>query len=332
MLNNKVNWGIAGLGNIANRFAADLTMYSQYGQLQAVASRQVDKAVQFSELYNVPVHYGNYQQLAEDESIDIVYVATIHPYHKPLVELFLTHNKHVLVEKPAFTNYKDWQEMQQLAQEKGVMLLEGMKTVAFPAYKALKTYIQKNNLIIDSVDASFGNKSEYNENIFVFNSTLSGGATLDIGVYGVWLYCDLCHLMGVDVPTPNVNIEVFHPEWEVDECVKFVFDGAIKGTIGASISTDLSRTATLKGDDLEIIIHDKWWNPSHIDICHKGEKHTIKHTGGGGFEHEIEHFSQLVLNNKHSSTILRTETSGQVLSILEQALITKGYAHLTTRL
>ncbi|MEI8641237.1 Gfo/Idh/MocA family oxidoreductase [Pseudoalteromonas sp. Hal099] len=50
--------------------------------------------------------------------VDVVYVATIHPCHKELVALFLAHNKHVFVEKPAFTNVKDWDEMLNLAKSK----------------------------------------------------------------------------------------------------------------------------------------------------------------------------------------------------------------------
>ncbi|MUK44533.1 gfo/Idh/MocA family oxidoreductase [Aliivibrio fischeri] len=331
MNEKKVKWGIAGLGNIAHRFAQDLTNNSQFGELQAVAARDSDKAQQFSATYKAVSHYGDYQKLAMDPNIDIIYVATIHPYHKPLVELFLSHHKNVLVEKPAFTNYQDWQDMQQLAKDNDVLLLEAMKTVVFPAYRELKVFLSKHEIIVDSIEASFGNESEYDPNIFVFNSELSGGATLDVGVYGVWLYCDLCYFFGKDVPLPSVSITTEHPEWRVDENVTFLFEGKIKGKISASISKNLPRSAILKGDGIEIVIHDKWWNPSRIDVNLRGKVHTITHDSGGGFEHEIDHCSVLLLNNEQTSSVLNTKISGQVLSILEQALITNGYTHLTRR-
>lgn len=170
----KIKWGIAGLGNIAHRFAQDLTSNSQCGELQAVAARDVDKAERFATRYKAVSHYGDYEQLATDPTVDIVYVATIHPYHRPLVELFLSHHKHVLVEKPAFTNYQDWQDMQKLAKDNGVLLLEAMKTVAFPAYRELKTFMNEHKIVVDSIEASFGNESVYDPNIFVFNPELSG--------------------------------------------------------------------------------------------------------------------------------------------------------------
>ena len=331
MTEKKIKWGIAGLGNIAHRFAQDLTSNSQCGELQAVAARDVDKAERFATRYKAVSHYGDYEQLATDPTVDIVYVATIHPYHRPLVELFLSNHKHVLVEKPAFTNYQDWQDMQKLAKDNGVLLLEAMKTVVFPAYRELKAFMNEHKIVVDSIEASFGNESVYDPNIFVFNPELSGGATLDVGVYGVWFYCDLCHFFGEDVPTPSVSITAEHPEWRVDENVEFLFDGKIKGKIGASISKNLPRSAILKGDGVEIVIHDKWWNPSRIDVHLRGQTHTITHSCGGGFEHEIDHCSGLLLNNAQTSSVLNTEISGQVLSILEQALITNGYTHLTKR-
>ncbi|MFA0125881.1 Gfo/Idh/MocA family protein, partial [Vibrio sp. 10N.261.48.A2] len=81
-----------------------------------------------------------YEEMANNPNVDAVYIATVHPYHKPLAELFLSHKKHVLVEKPAFTNLADWLAMKALADKNGVLLLEAMKTVAFPAYRELKSY------------------------------------------------------------------------------------------------------------------------------------------------------------------------------------------------
>ena len=43
---------------------------------------------------------GNYEELAKDSDVDIVYVSNIHPAHKDTTLLMLEHGKHVLCEKP----------------------------------------------------------------------------------------------------------------------------------------------------------------------------------------------------------------------------------------
>ncbi len=62
------------------------------------------------------------EAMAQDPDVEAVYIATVHTYHKPLAEVFLaSHNKHVLVENPAFTNLGDWLGNEKaLAEQNGV--------------------------------------------------------------------------------------------------------------------------------------------------------------------------------------------------------------------
>ncbi|MCG9575801.1 Gfo/Idh/MocA family oxidoreductase [Vibrio tubiashii] len=326
----KVKWGIAGLGNIAQRFATALTQYSQHGELHAVAARDFERAKSFGERFGANEHYGSYQEMAEDSELEAVYIATVHPYHKALAELFLSHQKHVLVEKPAFTNLSDWLEMKALAKHQGVLLLEAMKTVTFPAYQELKAYIKQHQLQLMSIEAGFGNRNPYDPEVFIFNDKLSGGSTLDVGVYSLWLYYDLCHFMNVEVSKPFVEMLGTLDQCHVDTDAFFIFDGAIKGNISSSITTALSRVAILKGNDFTITIKDKWWNPQVIEIEHKGKVTMIESlAAGNGFEFEIDHFSWLVSHKEMESDMLLHQVTERVLTTMEEALKDNGFSHLT---
>ncbi|GLQ75858.1 Gfo/Idh/MocA family protein [Vibrio penaeicida] len=330
--NNKIKWGIAGLGNIATRFATALTQHCDNAELYAVAARDQNRAQGFGEKYGCDTFYGSYEALAKDPNVQAIYVATVHPYHQPLTELFLKHKKHVLVEKPAFTNVADWLAMSALAKQQGVLLLEAMKTVAFPAYQELKSYLVDNQIQLTSIEAGFGNEHDFDPDLFIFNHELAGGTTLDVGVYGLWLFCDLCDTLNVKVSTPAVKMSTSFTQSKVDEDALFQFDGAISGTISASIVKNLPREALLKGKGVTITIHDKWWNPSHISIETQNGSFAINHPiKGNGFEYEIEHFSQLLLDEKHLSAVLKPHVTEQVLSIMEHSLVDAGYAHLTQR-
>lgn len=326
----KVKWGIAGLGNIAQRFAMALTQYSQHGELVAVSARDIERSQRFGEQFNAERHYGSYREMAQDPEVEAVYIATVHPYHKALAQLFLSHNKHVLVEKPAFTNLHDWQEMKALAQQQGVLLLEAMKTVTFPAYLQLKSYLREHDLSITSIEASFGNHNHYDPDVFIFNDKLSGGSTLDVGVYSLWLYYDLCHFMGHVPPKPKVKMLASLKQCNVDTDACFTFDGEIKGKISSSISNDLNRYAVLKGADFTITIREKWWNPQVIEIDRQGKKAILESpVSGNGFEFEIDHFSSLVSQKKLDSDILLHQVTERVLATMEEALAESGFGHLT---
>ncbi|MCL9781778.1 Gfo/Idh/MocA family oxidoreductase [Vibrio sp. S4M6] len=329
MPNNIVRWGIAGLGNIAHRFVSDLTQHVENVELRAVAARDEKRAKDFADTYGCPSSYGSYRQLAEDANVDVVYISTIHPYHKNLVELCLLNGKHVLVEKPAFTNERDWLEMSALAKKNGLILLEAMKSVAFPAYQALTEFILNNEVVIDFVEAAFGNWHKFDPTENIFNPNLSGGATLDVGVYPLWLYVDLCRLTKTPIVTPSIKYAQDNPGSGVDENVEFLFDGKIKGKISASITRDLKREAIITGPDLKITIAEKWWNPTHIHILYKDKVHEISIPPvGGGFEYEIEHVSNLIRDNQQKSHILHSQSSQRVAAIMESALTSNGYNHL----
>jgi predicted dehydrogenase len=328
--NRKVCWGIAGLGKVALRFASDLTKQVDNAVLCAVAARHADRAASFGSTFQIDRTYGTYLDLAKDPDVDIVYVSSIHPFHKEMVKLFLSHGKHVLVEKPAFTNVEDWDQMFSLATDKGLLLIEAMKTLAFPAYQTLRQFIKDNAIIIDNVEASFGNQHNYESNAQLFSSTLSGGSTLDAGVYAIWLYTDLCRLMNVDIPEPE--LVRFIPDSlksDVDVNMELFFTGPINAKIMASITQNLPREAVISGPHFNAVIKDKWWNPKEIDISFNGVRHAISAPCiGGGFEYEIEHVSSLIIQGKIHSDIMPFDYSRKVISIMESSLKKGGFNHL----
>ena len=326
----KIKWGIAGLGNIAHRFAMAVTQHSSKAELYAVAARDAERANLFCQQYGANHSYESYQHMAKDPEVDAVYIATVHPYHKPLAELFIKHNKHVLVEKPAFTQLEDWLEMSALAKKHNVLLLEAMKTVTFPAYIALKAYLVEQNIQQLHVEAGFGNEHDYDPSLFIFNPELCGGASLDVGVYGLWLYYDLCNTLGSIPNPPSVQLTQGIQDCAVDTDACFTFTGSVSGKISASITRNLQRDAVLTGDGITIKICEKWWNPQRIEIEHNGQSKLIDiPVSGNGFEYEIDHFSTLLQEQQRASKLLRPETSQQVINTLETALIDCGFSHLT---
>jgi len=101
--NRNIRWGIIGLGNIANKFAADL-LTVKGAELYAVASRSQQKADDFAQKYQVRKAYSSYQALADDANIDAVYIATPHALHKDNTLLCLKQGIAVLCEKPFAMN------------------------------------------------------------------------------------------------------------------------------------------------------------------------------------------------------------------------------------
>ncbi|MBQ4310593.1 MAG: Gfo/Idh/MocA family oxidoreductase, partial [Oscillospiraceae bacterium] len=62
---DKIRWGIIGTGKIANTFAQGLCNVED-AVLEAVASRDIQKANLFADKYGFEKAYGSYAELAAD--------------------------------------------------------------------------------------------------------------------------------------------------------------------------------------------------------------------------------------------------------------------------
>ena len=121
-MNKKIKWGIIGLGKIANKFAEDLQL-STHSELYAVASRNGEKAKNFSEKYNSSKFYDSYEELADDAEIDVIYIATPNTLHFENTMMCLKKGKGVLCEKPMGINSREVEAMVREAELRNLFLM-----------------------------------------------------------------------------------------------------------------------------------------------------------------------------------------------------------------
>lgn len=114
-----INWGIIGLGNIAEKFANDIKSVDS-AILFGVASRNKEKAEKFAEKHHAIKAFGSYEELASHPEIDAVYIATPHPFHAANTIHCLNHKKAVLCEKAFAMNENEAQLMLKAAKDNNV--------------------------------------------------------------------------------------------------------------------------------------------------------------------------------------------------------------------
>ena len=72
----KINWGIIGLGNIANKFADSFSEVNNCS-LKGIASKNNDSLKSFKKIFNIEDKFcfNNYKDLILSTDIDIIYIA-----------------------------------------------------------------------------------------------------------------------------------------------------------------------------------------------------------------------------------------------------------------
>ncbi len=278
-----MNFGIIGLGHIAEKFANTLNKMGE--TLYAVASRNIDKAKEFSLKFNSVKYYGSYEDLYSDPNIDVVYIATPNSYHFKNALDLLNHNKHVICEKPFTVNPSDAIKLYSLAKEKKLFIMEALWPEFFPSTKKLIEII--NNKVIGEIRTIKVTYGSYKDNFIkkrLCDSNLGGGALLDIGIYPL-SFIDIL----LDSKPLTFTSEYKLNEYNTDEYSKInlLYKNGIKAEVLISFEEELPKEAIITGTNGTIYLPNHHQNEGFIVKTDKEEKYSFPFELNG-FEYEIK--------------------------------------------
>ncbi len=178
-----MKFGILAAGKIAHKMAAAVSGIPEV-EKYAVASRDPEKAEAFGRKWGFQKVYGSYEEMLEDEELELVYVASPHSFHYRHARMCLEHGKHVLVEKPFTVNAGQAEELIKLAEEKGLLITEAIWTRYMPSRFMLDTLLADGVIgEVHSLTANLGYVLTGVERLE--NPELAGGALLDLGIYPI---------------------------------------------------------------------------------------------------------------------------------------------------
>ncbi|KAB8245433.1 hypothetical protein BDV35DRAFT_405795 [Aspergillus flavus] len=134
--------------------------------------------------------YGNYSDLVNCPTIDVIYIATPHSHHFQNAMLALEAGKHVLCEKSFTVNAGQAKKLFTVAEKKQRFLMEGLWTRFLPVSVEVRQLLQAG--AIGTVTRVFADNglgmdpySDFLPGDLMVVKELAGGALLDVGVYSI---------------------------------------------------------------------------------------------------------------------------------------------------
>ena len=180
---NKMKMAILGAGSIARQMAFTISKMENV-DTYAVAARDFERAEKFAKEFGFEKAYGSYEEMLNDENVDLVYIATPHSHHYEHSIMCLNHGKHVLCEKAFTASAKQAEEVLKLAESKKLLITEAIWTRYMPMAKTLNEVIESG--IIGEVTSLNTNLGYTIKDIpRMIEPKLAGGALLDLGVYTI---------------------------------------------------------------------------------------------------------------------------------------------------
>jgi predicted dehydrogenase len=279
-----IRWGILGTGNIAHQFARGLADTPD-ATLVAVGSRSIDTANTFADEFDVERRHPTYEELADDDGVDAVYVSTPHPFHRDNSILLLEHGKAVICEKPFTNNAGDAKAVIDVARQRDVFLMEAMWTRYLPAVVRARELIAEGAIgDVRLVQADFGFRAGINPEGRLFNLALGGGALLDVGIYVISM---ASMILG---PRPSrVASTTQIGETGVDEQSAFLlqYPGGELAVLSCAVRTGTAVEARVFGTEGSILLHGPFFKCGALTVKRGGEEeHIDLPLEGNGYNYE----------------------------------------------
>jgi predicted dehydrogenase len=181
----KINIGIMGCADIAQRIMIPAFKRSHHFEVVAVASRSYDKAKDFASRFGcVPIN--GYAELLERKDIEAIYMPLPNGLHYEWIKQSLMAGKHVIAEKSITTNLAQTNILVDLAYERKLTLYENFMFVYHSQIDFVREKLKSGAIgELHIMRASFGFPISNPDVNIRYKRELGGGALLDAGAYTV---------------------------------------------------------------------------------------------------------------------------------------------------
>lgn len=308
-----VKVGIIGCGRIAKRFPKEADVVNG---LKIVATYDTN-----SEAANAVasgIEGCKVCSSAEDlyDQVDAVYIATPHLSHYAYIKAAINAGKHVLVETPMVLNGEQAKELFELAEQKGLILMEANKTAHCPAFNHLMVMI-KSGVIGEVVDIEASESKLWSDDMSLreFDPLQAGGSFYELGSYTL---LPIIKLMGCQYENLNIYSRMNDG---VDMFTRGVFrypHATCSFKVGLGVKTEGSLV--ISGTKGYAYVPAPWWKTDYFELRYEDQNKNQKYFykwDGEGLRYEIQEFISCVVNKRFSTARLRRRESVCMAEIMQ---------------
>lgn len=250
-----MNLAIFGAGKIVQEF---LEMVKDIPEINLTAllssERSIEKNKDLIVTYDIDGVYTNEDEILKRTDVDTVYVALPNHLHYEFSKKALEAGKHVICEKPFTLTLKELEELEAIALEKDLVLIEAITNQYFANFAQLKEDLNDvgDLKIIECNYSQYSSRYDaFKEGTILpaFNPKMGGGSLMDINIYNIHLVVGL-------LGKPN-RVEYYaNIEREIDTSGILVIEyDQTKVVCIGSKDTSAPIKSTIQGTDGSLIIN-----------------------------------------------------------------------------
>jgi glucose-fructose oxidoreductase len=248
---------LVGLGSYSTYQLAPALEKTNHCHLAAVVTGTPSKAKKWASKYRLSqehiYNYSNFDRIADDPAIDIVYIVLPNAMHAEFSIRAARAGKHVICEKPMGLTSQECVDIMNACKEAKVKLGMGYRLHSEPYTKEVKRLVR--DQVFGSpqyISSTAGYISRGNPNQWRLNKSLSGGgALMNMGVYA---FQALIYATGSNPKSVSAQEFSSRPDYfkDTDETITAQFEWE-NGTLGQMMTSHNYRSNHLRGE------YDRGW-------------------------------------------------------------------------
>ncbi len=301
-----IKWGVLSTSNFGINHLIPAISASETGSVQAIASRDTEKAKKVAGELNIPVSYGSYEELLADDSIDAIYNPLPNHLHVPWTIKAMESGKHVLCEKPIAMNRSEAESLLQKARDyPGLKVMEAFMYRFHPQWKEVRSLLERKEIgTVQSIHSVFNYYKDDPENIRN-RPEMGGGGLMDIGCYCISLSR---YLFGQEPDRVYGELEL-DPVYGVDRKASGILRFKDKmATFSCSTKTHDYQRAIIYGTDglieVERPFNPPGDKPAYIFHTKHGKRNTIETKAVDQYRLQVDAFGNSIINDTDAPTPL----------------------------
>ena len=235
-----IRFGVLGAAQITPAALIYPCMNEPLARISVMAARDRARAETFAAAHHIGTVCDSYSDVVRHEKINALYNPLHISAHHRWTIAALNAGKHVLCEKSLACNAAQAREMNQVAKDNCLVLMDAFHYRYHPLFARMKNIVDCGKLgTIESIDAAFHIPVTDPDNIRM-KYHLGGGVTMDIGCYPIsWVR----HLAGTEPTVVSATAEVGPPQVDL-----FLETKMEAGNIAITTSADMRASASFRAE------------------------------------------------------------------------------------
>ncbi|MBQ6630036.1 MAG: adenylyltransferase/cytidyltransferase family protein [Methanobrevibacter sp.] len=303
--NRSVNLGLVGEGNILKKFFDESKFVNGIEVTAILVDNESEKEFYENENLTLADSYDNLLSI-----VDAAYLISHPSKHYSQIKQALNQGKHVLCESPFSLNENECSELEKLAADNDLILMDSIKTAYSTAYNRLLLLIKGGNIgDVYSVDATCTSIREYDDNSW--NSITAWAPTALLPIF---------QILGTDYKNKTINSLVLDDKVNFDLFTKidFQYDNAV-ASIKVANSVKSEGELIISGSEGYAYVPAPWWKTDYFELRYENQEDNKKYfyqLDGEGIRYELVAFAKSIELSKNNAYI-DFEVSKAICKIME---------------